>query len=284
MPHPERSFRDAPNQDASVRPDTASAGRGDSTQKSAGLSLQSDDFGFGRQAGTVPTGPDPLIGAACGDVVIERQVGEGGMGRVYVGLQQRPSRRVAVKVMRPDVMTAANALRLHREADFLGGLQHPGIAQVFSAGTHTDAQGALQPYVILEYLPNARTIVEWCDRQRLPEQGRLKIVDFGVASRVDVATTATNPADRRKVVGTLAYMSPEQRDGAAVDARSDVYSLGIVAAELLTDSPPAAGHAAAGPVRTIHLEAAGRPPRPARGWRVGVKRERHARPLGGGRR
>lgn len=232
------------------------------------LSGTTDDFGFGvtRQSG------DPILGAEVDGVRIVRLLGEGGMGRVYEGLGQGSANRVAVKFVRPDTVSASSGRRLEREARVLAALEHPSIACVYAAGLHRVADGRLLPYMILEYVPEGRPITEWCRDQRLDERSRVqmllevceavahahernvvhrdlkpgnvlvdasgnpKLVDFGVAAwSSPMATTISAGA---RVVGTPAYMSPEQREGGNVDIRSDIYSLGVLAAELVTEEPP----------------------------------------------
>lgn len=244
------------------------------TNTTAPLSCQSDDFGLAvrtRQA----SGPDPLPGIECDGIVIERLLGEGGMGRVYQGHARDSGRLVAVKFLRPEAASAAASRRFRREAEILRRLSHPGIASIMATGSHLDAAGVARAYIVIDHVPAARTIVEWCEQSALPERerlrilldacdaiahahakgivhrdlkpsnllvgddGRLRIVDFGIASGRDLMTTVSHTG-LHSVVGTPAYMSPEQREGAMLDARSDVYSLGVVAAEVLTGRPPAA--------------------------------------------
>lgn len=195
------------------------------------------------------------------------------MGRVYEAMQASPARRVAVKLARPDSLTDAASRRLRREADVLATLEHPGIARVHAAGTQLLADGRSMPFMVIEFVADARLITEWC-RERCPDQrarlemlllvcdavghahergvvhrdlkpgnvlvdgdGRPRLVDFGIASWV--APAASTISAGGQVVGTPAYMSPEQREGAAADARTDVYALGVLGAELLADEPPA---------------------------------------------
>lgn len=209
-----------------------------------------------------------------------RQVGLGGMGVVYEAEQERPQRRVALKLIRPDLSDASIVRRFEREAQILGRLQHPGIAHVYQVGTVevTYAGGATvaHPYFAMElvqganvdaYVMNERLSVaqrlelfaRTCDALDYAHQqgvvhrdlkpgnilvtaaGQPKVLDFGVA-RVVAADVApeTLQTQTGELVGTLAYMSPEQLSGqrGQIDQRCDVYALGVVLFELLTGDLP----------------------------------------------
>ncbi|MFM7243490.1 MAG: protein kinase domain-containing protein [Planctomycetaceae bacterium] len=220
--------------------------------------------------------PDPFIGMTVGDILIEAVVGEGGMGRVYRGRQDRPRRTVAVKIMKPGLLSPDATRRFEREAEVLGSLRHPGIATVHTAGVHHVA-GIRLPYIVMEFIPDARTFTAHADvvklgvRERLQlflevceavahghergvvhrdlkpsnilvdSAGRPKVIDFGIALAAgsDLATT-TIQAVSGQLLGTLQYMSPAQFRGVSdlIDARTDVYSLGVVLYELLTGQMP----------------------------------------------
>ncbi len=232
------------------------------------LSRVADDFGF-RPA---PPPADSLIGTEVGGVEILRLIGEGGMGRVYEGLSRESAERVAVKFVHPDAISAGSGRRLEREARVLSTLDHPLIARLRAAGTYRGPAGRELPFMVLEFIAAGRPITEWCRERHVNERTRIemlleicgavahahernvvhrdlkpgnvlvdassrpRLVDFGVAAWS--SPMATTLSTGLRVVGTPAYMSPEQREGGDVDERSDIYSLGVLAAELLADEPP----------------------------------------------
>ena len=205
---------------------------------------------------------------------IIRLLGEGGMGSVYEAEQDFPQRTVALKVIRAGYATAEMLRRFENETQALGRLQHPGIAQIYDAGTAETPFGR-QPYFAME-LVRGETLLAYSDehklslRQRLElfakicdavqhahqrglihrdlkpanllvdETGQPRILDFGVARLTDSDAQATRQTDVGQLVGTLAYMSPEQvlGDLEEVDTRSDVYALGVILYELLARKMP----------------------------------------------
>ncbi|MEO0652916.1 MAG: serine/threonine-protein kinase [Planctomycetota bacterium] len=204
---------------------------------------------------------------------VEGILGAGGMGMVYLAEQEQPRRKVAVKVLRQLLTDPPSRRRFELEAEFLGRLQHRGIAQVIEAGQVDD--GTATAYIALEYV-EGQGIVEWtrarsatrnevlelliqiCDavhhahtrgvihRDLKPGnvlvtgQGDVKLIDFGVARAVDEHSQATRATEVGQVVGTLAYMSPEQLLGQidSIDVRTDVYSIGVLAHQLVAGSLP----------------------------------------------
>ena len=241
----------------------------------------SDDFGLAprsraNQAKGKAKRVDPLLGVDLGGVTITRLVGEGGMGRVYEAQQASPQRTVAVKVIRFGLTSEKTLRRFEREAEFLGKLQHPGIAQIHLVGVYDSDFGDV-PFFVMEYVANAKPITNFAherdltlkDRLRLFKQvceavahghdrgivhrdlkpgniligvqGQPKVIDFGVARSTDSDLTLTKmKTDTGALVGTVQHMAPEQfGDSAAkIDARADVYSLGVVLYELLAGELP----------------------------------------------
>jgi tetratricopeptide (TPR) repeat protein len=232
-----------------------------------------------RPAWNPATGPahpaePPWMPSRIGAYRILSLLGEGGMGSVYEAEQEQPRRVVALKVIQAG-RTAADLLRrFELESEALARLQHPGIAQIYDAGT-ADAGFGLQPYFAMEFVrgqalntfaaahhPSIRQRLELmakvCDavehahrrgiihRDLKPanilvdQQGEPKVVDFGVARVTDSDAEATRHTDLGLLVGTLAYMSPEQvlGDPRVLDTRSDVYSLGVILYQLLAERMP----------------------------------------------
>jgi tetratricopeptide (TPR) repeat protein len=206
---------------------------------------------------------------------IIQRIGTGGMGTVFEAEQENPRRMVALKVISPGLVSRSMFRRFQFETEVLGRLQHPGIAQIYAAGTF-DAGAGEQPYFAME-LVDGTPLMQYAGEHELSMRKRLellallcdavqhahhrgvihrdlkpanvlvtssgqpKILDFGVAratdSDVQVTTLQTNIG---QIVGTVPYMSPEQAagDAHAVDTRSDVYSLGVLGYELLTGRLP----------------------------------------------
>lgn len=212
---------------------------------------------------------------AVGGYTVVRPIGAGGMGIVYEAQQQNPRRTVALKMIRPGFASAAQLRRFQLEAQVLGELRHAGIAQVYEAGTCETPAGP-QPYFAMEFvdgMPLSRfaesagldtrdrleLFARVCDAVQyahdkgiihrdlkpanilVTRDGQPKILDFGVARVIDTdGQGATRQTDAGQILGTLPYMSPEQVSGrpGAVDARSDVYTLGVVLFELLAGRLP----------------------------------------------
>ena len=205
---------------------------------------------------------------------IVRLLGEGGMGAVYEAEQEHPRRTVALKVIKAGTASPALLRRFEQEAEALGRLQHPGIAQIYEAGTADTGFGP-QPYFAMEFIrglslqdyaeahhlsvrERLEIMEEICEavhhaHQRglihrdlkpgnilVDQSGQPKILDFGVVRVTDRDAHATSQTDVGQLIGTLAYMSPEQvlADPLELDTRSDVYALGVILYELLAGKLP----------------------------------------------
>ncbi len=203
-----------------------------------------------------------------GQYRIVRELGRGGMGIVYEARDSMLQRRVALKVLKPqDPPSSVAVERFRREATIGAKLQHPHIVRILEFGAARDALGRQQHYIAMEYLEGrtlSRVIAEGTPRDELlriledvgravacahrmgvvhrdlkpsnvivEPSGRPVLTDFGAAKADELETRLTTSG---VVIGTPAYMAPEQRQGkpGGVDARADVYALGVMLQEVLT--------------------------------------------------
>jgi WD40 repeat protein/serine/threonine protein kinase len=217
-------------------------------------------------------GPGTVIGL----YKLMEQIGEGGMGLVYVAEQQQPIRRkVAIKVIKPGMDTRAVIGRFEAERQALALMDHPNIAKVLDGGETATGR----PYFVME-LVKGIPITQFCDDHRLSTRERLelflsvcqavqhahqkgiihrdikptnvlvmshdgepvvRVIDFGVAKAIgQQLTDKTVYTQFTQLIGTPLYMAPEQagQSGLDVDTRSDIYSLGVLLYELLTGTTP----------------------------------------------
>jgi len=219
--------------------------------------------------------PEVAVPRSIGRFRVLREIGSGGMGSVLEVEQDRPPRVAALKLLRADVGRRDARRRFELEAEILGRLQHPGIASIFESGTVETDLGP-RPYLLMEKVSgrslthHARArglgmrarmelLARVCDAVQHAHQngvihrdlkpanilvddgGAVKVLDFGIARLVDGDPRSTTMrTGEGQIVGTLAYMSPEQASGDpnAIDTRADVYSLGVLLYELLADRLP----------------------------------------------
>jgi CHASE2 domain-containing sensor protein len=215
-----------------------------------------------------PVGPGSRFG---GRFEVVRHLGRGGMGDVYEAKDSTMNRRVAIKTIRDDQDHAPQQIielrqRFYREADTAGQLTHPNIVTVFDRGEELG-----MAYIVMEFV-EGHTLTQWMKGRRLSvpqikhvifnaaqglqhahdhgvfhrdvkpdnimvgKTGTVKVMDFGIARVVESDLTKTG-----SVIGTPAYMSPEQVNAQKIDARSDVFSLGVILYELLTGRKPFGG-------------------------------------------
>ena len=219
---------------------------------------------------------DEQIGTVIGRYKLLEKIGEGGCGVVYMAEQQKPvRRRVALKIIKLGMDTKSVIARFEAERQALALMEHPNIARVLDAGA-TDKG---RPFFVMELVRGFK-ITEYCDKNNLPMPQRLglfiqvcqaiqhahqkglihrdikpsnilvtlhdgvpvpKVIDFGIAKAIDEPLTdKTLFTSYAQLIGTPAYMSPEQAEmsGLDIDTRSDVYSLGVLLYELLTGKTP----------------------------------------------
>ena len=218
--------------------------------------------------------PEPIdaFAAALADrYAIERELGRGGMSIVYLARDLKIERRVAVKLLRPELAVAVGSQRFEQEIQVAANLQHPNIVPLYDSGVAAGQLYYVMPLVeglslrerldrerqlpVEDALRIARDVGDGLNyahghgvvhRDIKPENillagGRALIADFGVA-RVVAAADQEQLSTSGMAVGTPLYMSPEQASGdAGVDARSDIYALGCVLYEMLSGEPPFTG-------------------------------------------
>ena len=209
---------------------------------------------------------------------IVRSIGEGGMSVVYEGIQPAPRRRVAIKLISPIHISTTVEQRLAREADLLARLDHPGITRVYEAGLaeveYSNGLKSKRRFQVME-LVDGDPLTLYAEKHQLELRGRLtlmvaicdavhhahqrgiihrdlkpsnilvntaghpKVLDFGISRLVDTSRTQTSLSYAGHVLGTLAYMSPEQASGDGnVDTRTDVYALGVLLFNLISGQFP----------------------------------------------
>ena len=218
-----------------------------------------------------------------GEYSVVRLVGEGGMGRVYEAEERLSKRRVALKVLRPELVKDEDGRRMFMsEMQILASLEHPNVVRSLASLEH---EGQL--VLVLEYLEgktlrallNERDL-SWAEavdigaqvasalaaaherdvvhRDLKPENvmvledGTTKVMDFGIAKVLEHAQGKSTQS-----LGTLQYMSPEQIDAGPIDGRTDLYALGLLLYEMLTGKPP---FRSASPRELLNLQCTAEPP------------------------
>ncbi|MEK6703164.1 MAG: serine/threonine-protein kinase, partial [Planctomycetota bacterium] len=215
-------------------------------------------------------------GQMIGRYKLLQTIGEGGFGSVWMAEQREPvKRRVALKIIKLGMDTKQVIARFEAERQALAMMDHPNIARVLDAGCTESGR----PYFVMEYIKGV-PILEYCDTDKLDTRARLelfsgvclaiqhahqkgiihrdikpsnvlvtmhdgvpvpKVIDFGIAKATSSELTQkTLFTEHRQMIGTPAYMSPEQAEmsGLDIDTRSDIYSLGVLLYELLTGTTP----------------------------------------------
>ena len=215
--------------------------------------------------------PGSLIGSRLGDYQVLRKLGRGGMADVFAARQLSLGRDVALKVLRSEYARDKDYVeRFRREARAAAKLNHPNIVQVYEVGSvdsvfyiaqelidggnlrqRLEDQGAIGAEEAIELLVGVASALELAaeagitHRDIKPEnimrstRGIIKVADFGLARiSTDMSASQTSLTQAGLTLGTPRYMSPEQVQGHAVDARSDLYSLGVTMYHLLAGRPP----------------------------------------------
>jgi eukaryotic-like serine/threonine-protein kinase len=222
-----------------------------------------------------------VVGSHVSHYRIISQIGAGGMGTVYLAEDTNLKRQVALKFLRSERIGSQDAaVRLLREARAASSRDHPHIATVYEIGTHSN-----EPFIAMAYY-HGETLAARLSRGQMTSKeiavvveqiadglraaheagivhrdlkpsnimlttaGHVKVLDFGIA-KVDVGDTATQLTAAGETLGTAAYMSPEQAAGESVDARSDLWSLGVVTYEMLTGQQPFQGTSALGIIGAV---------------------------------
>ena len=231
--------------------------------------------------------------AALGDAyALERELGGGGMSRLFVATERSLNRQVVIKVLPPELSSEVSAARFKKEIEVAAQLQHPHIVPLLAAGSGDGLLWYVMPYLRGESLRHrlkaagklpvrdaVRILVEVADalafahRQGivhrdikpeniLLEEGHAVLTDFGVARAIVAARTAANVSEGGNLtgtgmsVGTPTYMSPEQAAGESnVDARADIYALGLVGYEMLAGQHPFADSGSVQSMVVAHLTA-----------------------------
>ncbi len=229
-----------------------------------------------------------MIGTTLQHYRIVREIGRGGMGEVYAAEDSRLNRLVALKVLPRELSADPERLqRFQREARALAALNHPGIVTIYGVeeadGVHFLAMELVEGQTLADLLPRdgfplprllsiavALSDAVGAAHQRgivhrdlkpgnvmIASDGRLKVLDFGLAKHESLRDAATEEATTRRltaqhqILGTAAYMSPEQAQGLPTDSRSDIFSLGTIIYEMATGARPFRGDSAISVISAI---------------------------------
>ena len=233
-----------------------------------------------------------MLGQTLAHYKILEKIGQGGMGEVYLTQDAKLDRKVALKVLPPQLAASGDRrARFECEAKAIAALDHPNIVQVFAVeeaqGIHFFTMQLVRGKTLTELIPNNGFVLNKFFEVAIPladavaaahqegithrdlkpdnvmvsEEGRIKVLDFGLAKPTPgFATEGSELETQAKtaegtIVGTLNYMSPEQTQGKTVDARSDIFSLGIIFYEMLTGRRPFTGETPAEVLSSINKDA-----------------------------
>ena len=222
-----------------------------------------------------PFAGEPAVGERIGGCTLESILGRGGIGTVFAATQEHPARPVAVKVLRMANARSSHLRRFRTEALALGRLVHPTLARIYASGT-TLRDGAELPYIVMESIEGAQSVVEWsraprrtrreialclaeaCDGMQhghnrgvihrdlkpsnvlVGSDGRPHIIDFGIARLVGADPSEASDTVAGALIGTPAYMAPEQFELAPgeIDSRVDVHAMGVILYESIVGRRP----------------------------------------------
>ncbi len=245
-----------------------------------------------------PPGPSgSLIGLKLGEYDVLSQLGAGGMGIVYRGVQQQIGKTVAIKVLKPEIATGTDSVQaLLAEARAVNSIRHEGIVDIFSFGSTPDgrpyivmellegesldavlgALGRFQPLEAIDLLEQMLSALDAAHSAGVIHRDlkpanlhlaqlkdgtwRVKILDFGLAKLTAPGASSTPQTQANVVRGTPEYMSPEQARAQDVSPRTDLYAIGVVAFELLTGVLP---FKASNPVELLMQHISAPPPSPS---------------------
>ncbi|HEV3143986.1 MAG TPA: serine/threonine-protein kinase [Gemmataceae bacterium] len=226
--------------------------------------------------GAAPAPDEDWSGRSLGDFVILRRLGKGGMGQVFLAEQISLKRKVALKILRPDLAASPTSLKRFRaEAENVARLTHANIVQIYAIGDHEG-----MPFMALEYV-EGRNLRDFINRKGPPElpvslsimrqiasalaragehgfvhrdikpenilltrKGEVKVADFGLSRCFQETGEGLNLTQSGVAMGTPMYMSPEQVQGKPVDQRTDIYSFGVTCYHMLAGQPPFRGNTA----------------------------------------
>src|SRR5829696_2188209 len=212
---------------------------------------------------------DSLIGKELGSYKIEKLLGAGGMGEVYLGRDNKLDRTIALKILPWQFLTGADRLeRFQREARALSSLNHPNLVTIYEVGEFNGLHFIAMEFVdgqtlsslreklsLKELLSIVAQVAEALgaahqsgivhrdikpDNVMVRADGYAKVLDFGLAKLMEPTPAQRDAANTQigVAMGTLAYMSPEQASGEPIDHRTDIWSLGVVLYELVTGKKP----------------------------------------------
>ncbi|WP_375387969.1 Stk1 family PASTA domain-containing Ser/Thr kinase [uncultured Amnibacterium sp.] len=242
------------------------------------------------------TGGERLL---AGRYRVEQHIGRGGMAEVHVGTDTRLGRKVAIKLLKSSLANDPTfRMRFRQEAQAASRMTHPTIVRVFDAGEETVLESgggeAQLPFIVMEFVDGKLlkdlikdgpmsaqeaghivggilTALEYSHRAgvvhrdikpgnvMVTRSGQIKVMDFGIARAI--SDSSATVAQTSVILGTAQYFSPEQAKGETVDARSDLYSTGVVLFEMLTGRPPFRGDS---PISVAYQHVSERPDVPSR--------------------